>query len=169
MLTSQLTAIGQREELVEGLAERLTEAIADTTASEIFFAALSLPGDSGNDDLSTVTLAASSLKSSAQDKARRDEQGAHVDYSGLPPTNTQPGATQNALQLSIGDAARSERTYILEIGSPVPPLPVLCVEYAVAIPDDERALILTFTSIAPSDIGTLRGQFADIAATLMFA
>lgn len=115
-------------------AAKVAELAGGAARKGIFFAAVSIPGDGGSVDLTSVTLAA------------------------LP---------QIAVSSPTERPARSESSYLLEV-TPQVVLPLFCVEYALTIPGSERVVVMTFTTIAPSDTERLCEQFAEIASTLTF-
>ena len=152
----------------EDLATLLAELAGGCASSGIIFAAMSTPGEGESLDLSTVTLA---LKRPVVGVAHQPVE--EPDHTSTPTNNSaqvrpEPGPSQNAVALPAGHAARNESFELIDVGPPLSKMPVFCVEYAVAVPEDERVAVLTFTTIAPSDIEGLRAQFSDIASTLAF-
>jgi hypothetical protein len=166
-LTQRLERLGEYR---DAFAATIAEVAGRTLEEGILFAALGLPSEE-SDEMTTVTIAA---RGSAPLVERQwpgtqhvgREEGPRIDATAA--LDTAPGPDQNAVRLPCGLAARDERSRVLEIGAPVPPLPVFCVQYAVAVPGTERTIVLTFTTVAPGDTGALRLQFGRIASTLAF-
>lgn len=146
---------------------KLVSSISDET--NIFFAALSIPGEDGCTDLTSLTLALPTQR--ANESTSSGSLGAEADAPGANLGNqadVQPEDSYESVVLRAGPAARTESIDFVVLGAPLPSLPVFCVEYALPVPYTDRALIVTFTTVAPSDTDSLRAQFADIAATLAF-
>jgi hypothetical protein len=147
------------------LAGMLAGQAAAAHTEGICFAAINQP-QSGR-DVTTVTVA-----------LRRFEHAS-------PPNGDQPSSTaataqdvrlelapdQNAVLLPIGRAARNESLALVDIGLSPEPLPVFSVEYAAEVPleGDGRFVVLTFTTMAPTNLDVLRTRFAEIASTLASA
>lgn len=155
------------------LASRLSELIAGAADQGVIFAASCTPGDGASIDLSTVTLALRPRPGlEGHETANRDRpagEGAGLADRALPEPGGVGGGDIDAVLLPAGEAARAESFDLVELGAPFGPIPVLCVEYVLAVPADPRVAVLTFTTIAPSDVDALRAQFAEIASTLSFA
>lgn len=152
----------------EGFAATVAELVVGAFRTGVFFAALSIPGEGASIDLTSVTLAVPRPPDRDTVDGGSDPVGATGARSNLGPVETQPGASQNAVSLPAGPAARVESLHMLQLGPRVS-LPVFCVEYALAVPGTQSAVVLTFTTVAPSDADRLRAEFADIASTLAFA
>jgi hypothetical protein len=160
-------------------AAKVAELAAGANEKRIFFAAVSVPGTGGSVDLTSVTLALPSRSTHARSDNAEQSRGAVTSKSVPDPSGTsstagdpaavhaEPGPYQNAAMLPAGLAARSESSYLLEV-TPRVVLPLFCVEYALTVPGSERVVVVTFTTIAPSDTERLRAEFADIASTLTF-
>ena len=163
-----VAALDGQVERGDELAATFAELAVRAVGADILFAALSIPGVEHATDLTSVTLAVPERLPSNSDTrivATADTDG--TTTTGLS-VETQPGPDQNAVMLPAGPAARIQLSHRLAIGSHAS-LPVFCVEYAVAVPRSKSVVILTFATIAPRDIDSLRAQFADIASTLAFA
>jgi hypothetical protein len=150
----------------EAFAATLAGLAAGTAQAGLFFAALSVPDERGTIDLTSVTLAipVAPHKATAGISDSMKTQEAKTE---LAPFETRRGASQNAVSLPAGPAARVEVSHMLDISAQIT-LPVFCVEYAVALPSSTRTLVVTFTTIAPSDMDRLRAEFEGIASTLAF-
>jgi hypothetical protein len=153
----------------EDYASRISQLLGVADENGVFFAATAWPREDGSRDVTTLTLAAPTMGSQERVVAIETSQRSEEDIpANAIPITTETGPSQNAADLPAGPAARTESDHILELGSPLPPLPVFCVEYALMVPGTERVIVMTFTTIAPSDTDMLREQFADIASTLAF-
>lgn len=164
----QLKALGNgADEAAAGLAKLASEAAKDTG---VLFTGVSIPGEEGNLDLTTLTVSVPVVAGAEGERA--GEEGAR-EVTTLPSEpvapDTRPGPAQNAVMLAAGPAARRESFDLLKLAPPLPTLPVFCIEYAVRVPHSDSVALLTFTTIAPSDPDALRDQFAEIASTLAFA
>jgi hypothetical protein len=150
------------------IAGLLGERASKASTEGICFAAIYLPGGETGADTTTMTVA-------LPDRANDLSGTANGERIDIEPTENEvrlePGPDQNAALLPAGRAARAERLGLIGLGPTLPPLPVFCVEYAVQVPVQGRPrfVVLTFTTIAPSDVDMLRAQFAEIASTLSFA
>jgi hypothetical protein len=154
------------------LASRLSELVAGAADQGVIFAASCRPGDGESIDLSTVTLALRRRpdleRDEAEDRDRPAGEGIDLaDGAGTEPEGA--GDDIGLVSLPAGEAARAESFDLVELDRPFGPIPVLCVEYVLALPADPRVAVLTFTTVAPSDIDALRVQFAEMASTLSFA
>lgn len=152
----------------ESLAAGLADLALTTVPTGVVFAAMCEPGDGRSEDLSMVTLAVVHDRreiAPAGESARRSMTDGPIEERSV---DSAPGPEQNAAILPAGNAARIENLGAVSISLDLPPLPAFTVEYAVALPDDDRVAVLTFTTIAPSDTDVLRTQFSQIASTLLF-
>jgi hypothetical protein len=161
---------------IEGLDEGLPRMLARMSTAavddaNILFAAVSIAGEAGCEDMTSFTIAV------PRDNATRthntgDTGSTHAETttsSGIVAQDSERAASYENVVLNAGPAARTESYDFVELGPPMPRLPVFCVVYGVGLPHTDRPLILTFTTVAPSDPDMLRAQFADIAGTLAFS
>ncbi len=155
------------------LASRLSELVSGAADQGVIFAASCSPGDGESIDLSTVTLALrrrpdreGEETAESHDRSADDEVGL-VEEAAAEAEGEAGGV--GAVLLPAGEAARAESFDLIELGEPFAPIPAFCVEYALAVPGDPRVAVLTFTTVAPSDVDALRAQFAEIASTLSVA
>ena len=164
----QLAALGEgADRRISTLTKLAAETMRDV---DVLFSAVSVPGEDGNVDLTTFTVAVPLETSSVTRESnvsagtlsrRPDEASPFV-------ANSTPGPDQNAVMLAAGPAFRRESFAIFDLGEPLPDLPVFSVEYALEVPQTDDVAVLTFTTVAPSDPDVLREQFAAIAATVTF-
>lgn len=150
----------------EEVAAQLAEMAHGAAAAGIVFAAMCVPGDGESADLSVVTLA---LRQRA-DRSSRGEVAAPRGVTGGEASEDGSNRSESegdAVVLPAGPAVREAALETFE-APPLGPMPVFTVEYALAVPGDERVAVLAFITIAPSDIHSLGVQFAEIAATLSF-